>query len=73
METKTTKRIRHIFNAEELYHSFVYRDEYSICRSHATPMTAIYDFLFAGQYDCVKNINTKSDAYDLIRSKRYSY
>ena len=73
METKTTKRIRHIFNAEELYHAFVYRDEYSICRSHATPMTAIYDFLFAGQYDCVKNINTKSDAYDLIRGKRYGY
>ena len=45
METKTTKRIRHIFNAEELYHAFVYRDEYSICRSHSTPMTAIYDFL----------------------------
>jgi len=73
METKTTKRIRHIFNAEELYHAFVYRDEYSICRSHSTPMTAIYDFLFAGQYDCVKNINTKSDAYDLIRGKRYGY
>lgn len=73
METKTTKRIRHIFNAEELYHAFVYRDEYSICRSHDTPMTAIYDFLFAGQHDCVKNINTKSDAYDLIRGKRYGY
>lgn len=73
METKTTKRIRHIFNAEELYHAFVYRDEYSICRSHATPMTAICDFLFAGQYDCVKNITTKADAYDLIRGKRYGY
>lgn len=73
METKTTKRIRHIFNAEELYHAFVYRDEYSICRSHATPMTAIYDFLFAGQYDCVKNITTKADAYDLIRCKKYGY
>lgn len=73
METKTTKRIRHIFNAEELYHAFVYRDEYSICRSHATPMTAIYDFLFAGQYDCVKNITTKADAYDLIKGKRYGY
>lgn len=73
METKTAKRIRHIFNAEELYHTFVYRDEYSICRSHATPMTAIYDFLFAGQYNCVKNINTRADAYDLIRGKRYSY
>ena len=73
METKTTKRIRHIFNAEELYHAFVYRNEYSICRSHATPMTAIYDFLFAGQYDCVKNITTKADAYDLIKGKRYGY
>ena len=73
METKTTKRIRHIFNAEELYHAFVYRDEYSICRSHATPMTAIYDFLFSGQYNCVKNINTRADAYDLIKGKRYSY
>lgn len=73
METKTTKRIRHIFNAEELYHTFAYRDEYSICRSHSTPMTAIYDFLFAGQYDCVKNINTRADAYDLIRGKRYGY
>lgn len=73
METKTTKRIRHIFNAEELYHAFAYRDEYSICRSHSTPMTAIYDFLFTGQYDCVKNINTKSDAYDLIRGRRYGY
>lgn len=73
METKTTKRIRHIFNAEELYHAFVYRDEYSICRSHDTPMTAIYDFLFAGQYDCVKNITTKADSYDLIKGKRYGY
>ena len=73
METKTTKRIRHIFNAEELYHAFAYRDEYSICRSHSTPMTAIYDFLFAGQYNCVKNINTRADAYDLIRGKRYGY
>lgn len=73
METKTTKRIRHIFNAEELYHAFVYRDEYSICRSHATPMTAIYDFLFAGQHDDVKHITTKADAYDLIRGKRYDY
>lgn len=73
METKTTKRIRHIFNAEELYHAFAYRDEYSICRSHSTPMTAIYDFLFAGQYDCVKNITTKADAYDLIKGKRYGY
>lgn len=73
METKTTKRIRHIFKAEELYHTFVYRDEYSICRSHATPMTAIYDFLFAGQYNCVKNITTKADAYDLIKGKRYGY
>ena len=73
METKTTKRIRHIFNAEELYHAFAYRDEYSICRSRSTPMTAIYDFLFTGQYDCVKNINTKSDAYDLIKGKRYGY
>lgn len=73
METKTIKRIRHIFNAEELYHAFVYRDEYSICRSNATPMTAIYDFLFAGQYDCVKNITTKADAYDLIKGKRYGY
>lgn len=73
METKTNKRIRHIFNAEELYHAFVYRDEYSICRSHATPMTAIYDFLFAGQYDCVENITTKADAYDLIKGKRYGY
>ena len=73
METKTTKRIRHIFNAEELYHTFVYRDEYSICRSHTTPMTAIYDFLFAGQHDQVKNITTKADAYDLIKGKRYGY
>lgn len=73
METKTTKRIRHIFNAEELYHTFVYRDEYSICRSHSTPMTAIYDFLFAGQHDDVKHITTKADAYDLIRGKRYGY
>ena len=73
METKTTKRIRHIFNAEELYHAFVYRDEYSICRSNSTPMTAIYDFLFAGQHDCVKHIETKADAYDLIRGKRYGY
>lgn len=30
METRTTKRIRHIFNKEELYHAFAYRDEYSI-------------------------------------------
>lgn len=73
METKTTKRIRHIFNAEELYHAFVYRDEYSICRSHTTPMTAIYDFLFAGQHDNVKHITTKADAYDLIRGKKYGY
>ena len=73
METKTTKRIRHIFNAEELYHAFAYRDEYSICRSHATPMTAIYDFLFAGQHDDVKHITTRADAYDLIRGKRYGY
>ena len=73
METKTTKRIRHIFNAEELYHAFAYRDEYSICRSHATPMTAIYDFLFAGQHDDVKHIKTRADAYDLIRGKRYGY
>ena len=73
METKTNKRIRHIFNAEELYHAFAYRDEYSICRSHATPMTAIYDFLFAGQYDCVKNIKTRDDACDLLRLKRYNY
>ena len=73
METKTTKRIRHIFNAEELYHAFVYRDEYSICRSNATPMTAIYDFLFAGQHDQVKNITTRADAYDLIKGKRYGY
>ena len=73
METKTTKRIRHIFNAEELCHAFVYRDEYSICRSHSTPMTAIYDFLFAGQHDQVKDIETKADAYDLIRGKRYGY
>ena len=73
METKITKHIRHIFNAEELYHAFAYRDEYSICRSHSTPMTAIYDFLFAGQYDCVKNINTRADAYDLIKGKRYGY
>ena len=73
METKTTKRIRHIFNAEELYHAFVYRDEYSICRSHYTPMTAIYDFLFAGQHDQVKNITTRADAYDLIKGKRYGY
>lgn len=73
METKTTKRIRHIFNAEELYHAFVYRDEYSICRSNATPMTAIYDFLFAGQHDSVKNITTKTDAYDLIKGKIYGY
>ena len=73
METKTTKRIRHIFNAEELYHAFVYRDEYSICRSHSTPMTAIYDFLFAGQHDQVKHIETKADAYDLIKGKRYGY
>ena len=73
METKTNKRIRHIFNAEELYHAFVYRDEYSICRSNTTPMTAIYDFLFAGQYDDVKQITTKADAYDLIRGKRYGY
>lgn len=73
METKTTKRIRHIFNAEELYHAFVYRDEYSICRSHSTPMTAIYDFLFAGQHDEVKHITTKADAYDLIKGKRYGY
>lgn len=72
METKTTKRIRHIFNAEELYHAFVYRDEYSICRSHSTPMTAIYDFLFAGQHDDVKHIKTRADIYDLIRGKRYS-
>ena len=73
METKTTKRIRHIFNAEELYHTFVYRDEYSICRSHATPMIAIYDFLFAGQHDQVKDIETRADDYDLIRGKRYGY
>ena len=73
METKTTKRIRHIFNAEELYHTFVYRDEYSICKSHSTPMTAIYDFLFAGQHDQVKNITAKADAYDLIKGKRYGY
>lgn len=73
METKTTKRIRHIFNAEELYHAFAYRDEYSICRSHATPMTAIYDFLFAGQHDDVKHITTRADAYDLIKGKRYCY
>lgn len=73
METKTTKRIRHIFNAEELYHAFVYRDEYSICRSHATPMTAIYDFLFAGQHDDVKNIKTREDACDLLRNRRYNY
>lgn len=73
METKATKSIRHIFNAYELYHAFTYRDEYSICRSHATPMTAIYDFLFAGQYDCVKNITTKAYAYDLIKGKRYGY
>lgn len=73
MKTKITKRIRHIFNAEELYHAFAYRDEYSICRSHATPMTAIYDFLFAGQYDCVKHIKTRADAYDLIKGKRYDY
>ena len=73
METKTTKRIRHIFNAEELYHAFVYRDEYSICRSHATPMTAIYDFLFAGQHDDIKHIKTRADAYDLIRGKKYDY
>lgn len=73
METKTTKRIRHIFNAEELYHAFVYRDEYSICRSQSTPMTAIYDFLFAGQHDDVKHIMTRADAYDLIRGKRYGY
>ena len=73
METKITKRIRHIFNAEELYHTFVYRNEYSICRSRSTPMTAIYDFLFAGQHDEVKHINTRADAYDLIRGKRYGY
>lgn len=73
METKTTKRIRHIFNAEELYHAFAYRNEYSICRSHSTPMTAIYDFLFAGQHDQVKNITTRADAYDLIKGKKYNY
>lgn len=73
METRTTKRIRHIFNKEELYHTFVYRDEYSICRSQSTPMTAIYDFLFAGQHDEVKHIENKSDAYNLIRGKIYSY
>lgn len=73
METKTTKRIRHIFNKEELYHAFAYRDEYSICRSQATPMTAIYDFLFAGQHDAVKHITSKSEAYDLIKGKTYGY
>lgn len=73
METKTTKRIRHIFNKEELYHTFVYRDEYSICRSQSTPMTAIYDFLFAGQHDEVKHIENKSDAYNLIKGKLYGY
>lgn len=73
METRTTKRIRHIFNKEELYHTFVYRDEYSICRSQSTPMTAIYDFLFAGQHDVVKHITSKSKAYDLIKGKTYSY
>lgn len=73
METRTTKRIRHIFNKEELYHTFVYRDEYSICRSQSTPMTAIYDFLFAGQHDEVKHIENKSDAYNLIKGKLYGY
>lgn len=73
METRTTKRIRHIFNKEELYHAFAYRDEYSICRSQSTPMTAIYDFLFAGQHDEVKHIEHKFDAYNLIRGKIYSY
>lgn len=73
METRTTKRIRHIFNKEEIYHTFVYRDEYSICRSQSTPMTAIYDFLFAGQHDAVKHITSKSEAYDLIKGKTYSY
>lgn len=73
METRTTKRIRHIFNKEELYHTFVYRDEYSICRSKSTPMTAIYDFLFAGQHDAVKHITSKSEAYDLIKGKTYGY
>lgn len=73
METRTTKRIRHIFNKEELYHAFAYRDEYSICRGKSTPMTAIYDFLFAGQHDAVKHITSKSEACDLIRGKLYSY
>lgn len=73
MEARTTKRIRYIFNKEELYHAFAYRDEYSICRSQSTPMTAIYDFLFAGQYDDAKHITTKADAYDLIRGKKYGY
>lgn len=73
METRTTKRIRHIFNKEELYHTFVYRDEYSICRSQSTPMTAIYDFLFAGQHDAVKHIKSKSEACDLVKGKTYGY
>lgn len=73
METRTTKRIRHIFNKEELYHAFAYRDEYSICRSKSTPMTAIYDFLFAGQHDAVKHITSKSEACDLIKGKIYGY
>lgn len=73
MEARTTKRIRHIFNKEELYHAFAYRDEYSICRSQSTPMTAIYDFLFAGQHDEVKHIENKSDAYNLIKGKLYGY
>lgn len=73
METRTTKRIRHIFNKEELYHAFVYRDEYSIYRSRSTPMTAIYDFLFAGQHDAVKHITSKSEAYNLIKGKTYGY
>ena len=73
METRTTKRIGHSFNKEELYHAFVYRDEYSICRSQSTPMTAIYDFLFAGQHDAVKHITSKSEAYNLIKGKTYGY
>lgn len=73
MEQRTTKRIRHIFNKEELYHTFIYRDEYSICRSQSTPMSAIYDFLFAGQHDEVIHIKSKSEAYDLVKGKTYNY